>query len=170
MVFHWDTQLRGCFAKRDSRKDVSLKYTQVKGSFAIPNHKKMHGDIQKGYKYDPTDSGSPSVSLPCSTLLVFALHYIAELSFWWLHRNSPKNFSWGSCCFLPLWRTLASWQASQVLWDWAAFAGSCVVSAKWTWLPTLLVCMQCLLVDWTETNEDCSPQSIISKQVYFPDS
>jgi hypothetical protein len=90
-------QMLFCWAHR--RKDVWLKQTQVKGCLAI-------ADTWKEYKYDPTDSGNSSFGLPCSALtthMCIGLPYVDLLSFTWgdfIERNSPKNFSRGSCGFL----------------------------------------------------------------------
>jgi hypothetical protein len=55
-----------------------------------------------------------------------------------LERNLPKNFSWGSCGFLPLLWPWARWQAWWFLLDWTDLAGSRVVTAKWTGLHLLV--------------------------------
>ena len=81
--------------------------------------------------------GSPSVALLSFTCGDF------------IEENSSKKFSrdpLASCCFLRL-------GAIRFLLDRTALADSCVVSAKWTGLQ-LLVCVWCLLMDWTEINRD----------------
>jgi hypothetical protein len=80
-------------------------------------------------------------------LLVFAgLHFV--------ERNVPKIFSWYSSCFWPLQLTSADLEEP----------------CRFCWIvPTLLVHVWCLLLNWTadiQTVKSQSPQGTISKQVH----
>jgi hypothetical protein len=62
----------------------------------------------------------------------------------------------------------ASAALGRFLQDWTIAAGLCVVSAKRTGLQ-LLICILCLLLDWTADKEGWAcPQRTIVKQVHLP--
>ena len=99
----------------------------------------------------------------------FTLHCIASFACGdFRERNSVKNFTWDSCGFLLLPRTLASWWASWFLLDWIDLADLCVVSVEWTGLQ-LLIHVWWLGVDSTENNKDWNcPKRSDSEQIHFP--
>lgn len=81
------------------------------------------------------------------------LHCIAERCLWWLHRKKLVK----ELLVRFLWLLFSSadsgdWQAPQFLLDWIAHADLWVVSTEWTGLQPL-ICVLCLLVDWTKGKE-----------------
>ena len=128
MMVCWGTQAKGCLAKADTWENVFLKQTQVKGCFWYSRH--MRGCLIKEYRYDPTDSGrgALNIGLICSTSLFFVNNVLYCFAFHSklsstcdnsnVERNSPKNYSWGSCGSLllaPVASPQAGWWARWVL-------------------------------------------------------